>query len=89
MDKYPFSKDAGECKLFWDVRKGLIPIVGGAREAGTSMLIEDVACPVVRPLPVHPTLLPGGRWLRCSPTRCGLVEAERNGLWAAWESAPP
>jgi len=43
---YPFSTDAAECKLFWDVRKGLIPIVGGAREAGTSMLIEDVACPV-------------------------------------------
>lgn len=34
------------CKVFWDVRKGLIPIVGAAREAGTSMLIEDVACPV-------------------------------------------
>ncbi|GBG00279.1 glycolate dehydrogenase, partial [Raphidocelis subcapitata] len=34
------------CKTFWDVRKGLIPIVGAAREAGTSMLIEDVACPV-------------------------------------------
>ncbi len=28
------------------VRKGLIPIVGAARETGTSMLIEDVACPV-------------------------------------------
>jgi hypothetical protein len=26
------------------MRKGLIPIVGGAREAGTSMLLEDVAC---------------------------------------------
>jgi hypothetical protein len=26
--------------------QGLIPIVGGARERGTSMLIEDVACPV-------------------------------------------
>lgn len=34
------------CKTFWDVRKGLIPIVGAAREPGTSMLIEDVACPV-------------------------------------------
>lgn len=28
------------------VLQGLIPIVGAAREAGTSMLIEDVACPV-------------------------------------------
>lgn len=26
--------------------QGLIPIVGAAREPGTSMLIEDVACPV-------------------------------------------
>ena len=26
--------------------QGLIPIVGGSRERGTSMLIEDVACPV-------------------------------------------
>lgn len=26
--------------------QGLIPIVGAAREVGTSMLIEDVACPV-------------------------------------------
>ena len=26
--------------------QGLIPIVGAARETGTSMLIEDVACPV-------------------------------------------
>ena len=32
--------------MFWDVRKGLIPIVGAAREAGTTMLLEDVACPV-------------------------------------------
>ena len=28
------------------VNQGLIPIVGAAREPGTSMLIEDVACPV-------------------------------------------
>lgn len=28
------------------VLQGLIPIVGAAREPGTSMLIEDVACPV-------------------------------------------
>jgi D-lactate dehydrogenase len=35
-----------ECKVFWDYRKGLVPIVGAAREPGTSMVIEDVACPV-------------------------------------------
>ncbi len=31
--------------LIWPPQ-GLIPIVGAAREPGTSMLIEDVACPV-------------------------------------------
>lgn len=46
LDTYTFSHDAKVCKTFWDVRKGLIPIVGAAREPGTSMLIEDVACPV-------------------------------------------
>lgn len=46
LDTYQFSHDDKVCKIFWDVRKGLIPIVGAAREPGTSMLIEDVACPV-------------------------------------------
>lgn len=31
---------------FSHLQQGLIPIVGAARETGTSMLIEDVACPV-------------------------------------------
>jgi len=46
LEAYPFTKKEEEYKVYWDVRKGLIPIVGGAREAGTSMLIEDVACEV-------------------------------------------
>ena len=33
-------------QIYWDVRRGLIPIVGAARKPGTSMLLEDVACPV-------------------------------------------
>jgi len=41
---YPFYEEPKKTKVYWDVRKGLIPIVGGSREAGTSMLIEDVAC---------------------------------------------
>lgn len=45
---YEFHHDAKKYKTYWDVRKGLIPIVGGAREPGTSMLLEDVACPVDR-----------------------------------------
>ena len=43
---YPFSSDPAVYNCYWDVRKGLIPIVGGGRETGTSMLIEDVAVPV-------------------------------------------
>lgn len=41
-----FNHDPADYKVYWDIRKGLIPMVGGARETGTSMLIEDVACPV-------------------------------------------
>lgn len=43
---FEFSHDPEVYNVYWDVRKGLIPMVGGARETGTSMLIEDVACPV-------------------------------------------
>jgi D-lactate dehydrogenase len=46
LDFYGFKHDPTDYNVYWDVRKGLIPIVGGARETGTSMLIEDVACPV-------------------------------------------
>jgi D-lactate dehydrogenase len=48
QEAYPFHHDPGVYNVFWDVRKGLIPIVGGGRETGTSMLIEDVAVPVER-----------------------------------------
>ena len=48
LEAYDFKHEARDYKVYWDVRKGLIPIVGGAREPGTSMLIEDVACPVDR-----------------------------------------
>jgi D-lactate dehydrogenase len=43
---YPFVKDEAVYKVYWDVRKGLIPLVGSSRQAGTSVLIEDVACEV-------------------------------------------
>ena len=43
---YPFKKEEDVYKVYWDVRKGLIPMVGSCREAGTSVLIEDVACEV-------------------------------------------
>ena len=34
LEHYAFRDDPKEAKVFWDVRKGLIPIVGGARESG-------------------------------------------------------
>jgi len=43
---YPFTKEEAVYKVYWDVRKGLIPLVGSSRTAGTSVLIEDVACTV-------------------------------------------
>mmetsp|Transcript_11821 Transcript_11821/g.30188 ORF Transcript_11821/g.30188 Transcript_11821/m.30188 type:complete len:1140 (+) Transcript_11821:170-3589(+) len=46
VDDYPFTKKADEYSVYWNARKGLIPIVGSERQTGTSMLIEDVACSV-------------------------------------------
>ena len=43
-----FYYKPGEYNTFWDARKGLIPIVGGARESGSVMLLEDVACSTER-----------------------------------------
>jgi len=41
-----FKHDPKDFNVYWDARKGLIPIVGGGREPGTTMLLEDVACSV-------------------------------------------
>lgn len=34
LEDYAFRHEPAEYKVFWDVRKGLIPIVGAAREPG-------------------------------------------------------
>lgn len=34
VETYAFQKDPKDFNVYWDVRKGLIPIVGGARETG-------------------------------------------------------
>lgn len=39
LSRYPFREDPAESKVFWDVRKGLIPIVGGGREPGNPPLL--------------------------------------------------
>jgi hypothetical protein len=39
LQDYPFRHDPTDYNVFWDVRKGLIPIVGAAREAGATLLM--------------------------------------------------
>lgn len=39
VDTYGFKKDPKDFNVYWDVRKGLIPIVGGARETGVWPLL--------------------------------------------------
>ena len=34
LETYEFKKDPKDYNVYWDVRKGLIPIVGAAREPG-------------------------------------------------------
>ena len=34
LTQYPFRHEKADYSVYWDVRKGLIPIVGGARESG-------------------------------------------------------
>jgi len=46
INEAEFSHDAGVCAAYWDARRMLIPMVGAVREAGTSVLLEDVAVPV-------------------------------------------
>lgn len=36
MEYYPFKRDKEDYGVYWDTRKGLIPIVGGARETGAA-----------------------------------------------------
>ena len=34
LDEYCFKHEPADYNVYWDVRKGLIPIVGAARETG-------------------------------------------------------
>ncbi len=43
-----FSTDPDECQQYWNIRKGTFPSVGAMRDAGTTVVIEDVAFPVAR-----------------------------------------
>jgi D-lactate dehydrogenase len=43
-----FTDVAAEYTALWNIRKGLFPAVGAVREAGTTVIIEDVAFPIDR-----------------------------------------
>jgi len=43
-----FTFDPSEYERLWNIRKGLFPSVGAMREAGTTVIIEDVAFPLDR-----------------------------------------
>jgi len=40
-----FAQDASTYANYWNVRKGLLPSVGGMRPTGTTVIVEDVAVP--------------------------------------------
>jgi len=42
-----FTAIRAEAEALWDVRRGLFPAVGAARRVGTTVVIEDVAFPMV------------------------------------------
>ena len=46
LAQLPFSTSVRERALLWTVRSGIFASVGGAREPGTTVILEDVAVPV-------------------------------------------
>jgi D-lactate dehydrogenase len=48
VEPYAFSSDPAVIAMLWGVRKGMLPLVGGMRRTGSTVIIEDVAFPVER-----------------------------------------
>ncbi len=46
-----FTDVPAEYERLWNIRKGLFPSVGGMRETGTTVIIEDIAFPIERLAP--------------------------------------
>lgn len=46
FEQTPFTTDETDIANFWNIRKGTFPAVGAVREAGTTVIIEDVAFPI-------------------------------------------
>ena len=80
LDAYEFKHDKKDYNVYWDVRKGLIPIVGGARETGAarrrytfrrlrvpcSRPCVHTVCLVMRVAYVQRTALHAGCALQCT-----------------------
>jgi D-lactate dehydrogenase len=47
LEPVAFTAVKAEYERLWDVRRGLFPAVGAARRVGTTVVIEDVAFPMV------------------------------------------
>jgi D-lactate dehydrogenase len=47
LEPMVFSSDPQTCEMYWKVRKGTFPSVGAMRRSGTTVIIEDVAFPIV------------------------------------------
>jgi D-lactate dehydrogenase len=43
-----FTEDVKEQAFFWKLRKGMFPAVGAVRASGTTVILEDIAFPVVK-----------------------------------------
>ena len=48
LEPIAFTAVKAEFEKLWDVRRGIFPSVGAAREIGTTVVIEDVAFPIER-----------------------------------------
>ncbi|WP_419785663.1 FAD-binding and (Fe-S)-binding domain-containing protein [Pseudodesulfovibrio sp.] len=46
LEPHNFTDIPAEFNKLWNVRRGLFPAVGAVREAGTTVIIEDVAFPI-------------------------------------------
>lgn len=44
LETYEFKKSPEDYNVYWDVRKGLIPIVGAARETGGNLSSSALHC---------------------------------------------
>ncbi len=48
VEPIQFTADPTECAHLWKIRKGMFPSIGAMRKKGTTVIIEDVAFPVIR-----------------------------------------